>query len=204
MSSLYESANLTETVLIECPADVWTLVAEDHQNVFIQNQENKALKIHFSSVEEPAVDTDAFIISQDYNPLEKVFRFHEQTRTKVWVMPVKQETVKAVVVRQLSPVMGEALRMVTYDVAAYTLRPIDQAQLLNFPQGCVVTVPDGLPIDFYCTLRQAGAGHIEIVAASGVTVEEIDGYMKSEKRLALLALARFPDGSFQLTGRTAA
>ncbi|QWW69347.1 hypothetical protein [Rhizobium sp. WYJ-E13] len=200
---LYEAANLTETVAIDCPADIWTLIAEDHQNVFIQNQQGKALKIHISSLAEPALDTEAFIVSQDYNPLEKVFRFHEQTQAKIWVMPAKREAVTTIVVRQLSPVMGEPLRMVTYDVPAYTVRPIDRAQMLNFPQGCIITVPEDLPLDFYCTLRQGGDDQITITQGAGATVEEIDGKFRSEKRLAILTLLRFPNGSFQLVGRTA-
>ena len=201
---IFDSANLTETVVIDCPPNVWTLVSEDNQNVFIQNQQRKALKLHFSSGAEPAPDTEAYIVSQDYNPLEKAFKFHEATRAKIWAMPVSQEPTKAVVVRQLSPVRGEPLRIVTYDVPTYTLRAVDYAFLLNMPQQCVITVPADLPADFYCSIRQAGSGRIQIVGAAGVTVEEIDGYFKSEKRLAVVSLARMPDGSFQLTGRTAA
>ncbi|QIG75612.1 hypothetical protein EVC20_041 [Rhizobium phage RHph_Y2_17_1] len=89
------------------------------------------------------------------------------------------------------------------NVPTYTLKDEDAGYLLNFAQGTIVTVPTGLPDDFYCSLRQGGSNQITVVGA-GVTVEEIDGRFRSEKRLAILHVARFPDGKFQLIGRTAA
>ncbi|TDW20412.1 hypothetical protein EV128_12542 [Rhizobium azibense] len=87
---------------------------------------------------------------------------------------------------------------------SYTLTTDDHGYLLDFADGAQITVPANLPDDFYCTLRQGGEDQLTVLAATDVTVEEIDGFMKSEKRLAILSLARFPDGSFQLSGRTAA
>ncbi|QIG69073.1 hypothetical protein EVB78_040 [Rhizobium phage RHph_N1_15] len=88
------------------------------------------------------------------------------------------------------------------DKATYTLTNDDAGYLLDFAQGTVITVPTGLKDDFYCSLRQGGATQIRVTGA-GVTVEEIDNRFRSEKRLAILNVARFPDGKFQLIGRTA-
>ncbi|AGC36046.1 hypothetical protein B7L88_gp002 [Rhizobium phage RHEph10] len=90
----------------------------------------------------------------------------------------------------------------TIDKATYTLSDDDAGYLLDFVQGTTITVPTGLADDFYCSLRQGGASQIRVVGA-GVTVEEIDNQFRSEKRLAVLQVARFPDGKFQLLGRTA-
>lgn len=94
------------------------------------------------------------------------------------------------------------IKRVTF--SEYTITQEDLGYLLDFTDAAIVTVPAGLKDDFYCSLRQGGENQIEVQAEPGVTVEEIDGFMKSEKRLAILNLARFPDGSFQITGRTAA
>jgi hypothetical protein len=111
------------------------------------------------------------------------------------------------VVRRTESVIAEgsdATRVRTISTTTYTLVATDAGMILDFTVGTVVTVPASLPAAFNCALRQGGANQIQVVAGAGATVEEIDGKFKSEKRLALLTLARFPDGKFQLIGRTSA
>ncbi|WP_206825344.1 hypothetical protein [Agrobacterium sp. Ap1] len=195
----------TETITVACPPQVWTQVSDEHQSLFIQNQDAKALKLHFGN-SEPEVNTSAFIVSQDYNPLERNFSFDPRSKVKLWIMPVKSEATQVVVVRTaIGSLIPENLAIKTVETATHLLTNEDWGILLSFTQGCKITVPNGLASHFYCTLRQSGADQIEVVPGEGATVEEIDGNFKSEKRLAVLALARIPlDGAFQLTGRTAA
>ncbi|MBX4911357.1 hypothetical protein HJA82_29025 [Rhizobium bangladeshense] len=96
----------------------------------------------------------------------------------------------------------ERFYLKSIDLPAYTLDQDDAGYLLDFAQGTVVTVPTGLSDDFYCSLRQGGSSQIRVTGA-GVVVEEIDNQFRSEKRLAIMQVVRFPDGKFQLMGRTA-
>ncbi|MBY3231870.1 hypothetical protein [Rhizobium laguerreae] len=119
----------------------------------------------------------------------------------------KTTTIPTPVVPRTQSVIAEgsdSTRVRTISTTTYTLAPTDVGMILDFTVGTVVTVPASLPAAFNCALRQGGANQIQVVAGVGATVEEIDGKFKSEKRLALLTLARFPDGKFQLIGRTAA
>jgi len=88
--------------------------------------------------------------------------------------------------------------------SVYFLTAADHGYLLDFKLGVptAVAVTKDLPADFYCTLRQGDDSPFLVGADKDVSVEEIDGNFVSEKRLAILSLARFPDGSFQLSGRT--
>jgi hypothetical protein len=88
--------------------------------------------------------------------------------------------------------------------ATYTLTDADAGYLLDFTAGCVVTVPVDLDSAFYCSLRQGGDAQIQVAAGQGATVVEIDNNFKTEKKLAVIGIERFPDGSFQISGRTAA
>lgn len=97
----------------------------------------------------------------------------------------------------------DPLPIKSIEADVYSLQDGDAGYLLNFTDACVVTVSADLDDTFYCSLRQAGEGQVEIVAGSGATVEEIDGYLKTEKRLSIVGITRFPDGVFQVTGRTA-
>lgn len=97
----------------------------------------------------------------------------------------------------------EPLYVKQIDALTYTLSQGDAGYLLNFSLGTEITIPSTLQDGFYCNLRQAGVNQIEVAAVLGVVLDEIDGNFKSEKRLAVLSLSRLPDGSFQLTGRTA-
>jgi hypothetical protein len=101
----------------------------------------------------------------------------------------------------------EPLAIKTIQGSEYLLSDSDAGYLLDFEEGCEITVPSGLKEGFYCSLRQGGDDQIEVAGddpeiGRAVIVEEIDDLFFSEKRLAILHLARFPDGSFQLTGRT--
>jgi hypothetical protein len=99
----------------------------------------------------------------------------------------------------------DPLPIKTITDATYTLTNGDAGYLLDFTgaTGCLVTVPASLEDAFYCTMHQGGNGQIQVVPDSSASVVEIDNRFKSEKRLAILSLTRFPDRSFQLTGRTA-
>jgi len=98
---------------------------------------------------------------------------------------------------------SDSARVKTIDTKSYTVQPSDFGMILDFTEGATVTVPADLPAAFQCALRQGGEDQIEIVEGEGATVEEIDGKFMSEKRLAILTLIRFPDGTFQVIGRTA-
>lgn len=98
---------------------------------------------------------------------------------------------------------SDSARVRTIDDTAYTITEADFGMILNFTEGATVTVSSNLPAAFQCALRQGGEDQIKIVATGEAVVEEIDGRLMSEKRLAILTLIRFPDGKFQLVGRTA-
>ncbi|MBY3070751.1 hypothetical protein HFO71_10400 [Rhizobium laguerreae] len=193
----------TETLKIDCPANVWTKVADEHQSIYIQNQERKALRFFFGW-EQPATDADAYIVSQDYNPSEKLFSFGN-AKTGLWVMPDGDSGASVVVVRTRSVELVKDPTLVrTVNAPTYTLNNDDWGYVLDFTQGTIITVPAELNARFNCALRQGGDDQFEVVAGSGAVVEEIDDHFKSEQRLALLTLCRFPDGKFQIIGRTAA
>lgn len=98
---------------------------------------------------------------------------------------------------------SDAVRVRQITDASYTLTEADFGMVLDFAAGTSVVVPASLPAAFQCALRQGGEEQITVTAGEGAVVEEIDGKLKSEKRLAILSLIRFPDGKFQLIGRTA-
>lgn len=98
---------------------------------------------------------------------------------------------------------SDSARVKTIDATTYTLEASDLGMILDFTEGALVIVPADLPPAFQCALRQGGDDQIELVAGEGVHLDEIDLKFRSEKRLAILTLIRFPDGKFQIVGRTA-
>jgi hypothetical protein len=97
---------------------------------------------------------------------------------------------------------SESTRVKSINAATYSIVAEDFGFILDFAVGTTITVPNNLPAAFNCALRQGGVDQIEVVAGGGAVVEEIDNQFTSEKRLAILTLARFPNGKFQLIGRT--
>ncbi len=97
----------------------------------------------------------------------------------------------------------DSARVREIDATSYTLTEADLGMILDFTEGATVTVPTSLPAAFQCALRQGGENRITVEGGEGATVEEIDSKFVSEKRLSILSLIRFPNGKFQLIGRTA-
>ncbi|MGV1754839.1 hypothetical protein [Agrobacterium sp. CG674] len=98
---------------------------------------------------------------------------------------------------------ADSARVKTIDTLTHDLSIADFGMILDFQVGTKITVPASLPAAFQCALRQGGEDQVEVIAGQDAVLEEIDGKFKSEKRLSVLTLIRFPDGKFQLVGRTA-
>lgn len=91
----------------------------------------------------------------------------------------------------------------TIAASTYTILESDHGKALLFTAGATVTVPAGLPVNFTCGIVQAGASQVT-VAASGVTINEPDSHLKTEKQWVMLSLMATALNTYLLTGRTAA
>ena len=86
----------------------------------------------------------------------------------------------------------------------YTLQKSDLGKIVVMTNAAAntVTVPTGLGA-FYCGIRQGGAGQTQVVAASGITINNADGQTKLAKIHANASIDS-PDGvNFNLSGYTA-
>jgi hypothetical protein len=72
----------------------------------------------------------------------------------------------------------------------YTLQASDAGKIitLNNAASITVTCPNSLPVDFYCTLLQTGAGQVTVAAGTGATVNNFDGLTKTAGQYAALNL----------------
>jgi hypothetical protein len=97
-----------------------------------------------------------------------------------------------------SPVIG-------ISTTSYVLSDLDHGRILNFTNGSAVavSVPKGLRSDFVCGIMQGGAGQVTLSAASGVTLNEPDGKVATEKRYVMLSLLATTPNVYTLAGRTA-
>ena len=87
---------------------------------------------------------------------------------------------------------------------SYALLAADVGKLLNFTAATsiTVTVPAGLPVDFYCSITQGGLGQVTIAAGDGVTLVNADGEFSTEARYVRLSLYATAADSYVLEGRT--
>jgi hypothetical protein len=90
---------MERTRVFDCQPDIWTEVPIAGATL-LQVREPKAVRLHFAdSITAPAVDTDAYIVTQDYDP--KLFPVtgsdFSSTPATLFVMPDEDETVKVVV-----------------------------------------------------------------------------------------------------------
>lgn len=76
-------------------------------------------------------------------------------------------------------------------VSARTLGPDDHNKVIALSDGTgvLVTLPNDLPVGFGCTLVQWGVGTVTLQVAAGGAMRQEDGYTKSNKRYASIALA---------------
>lgn len=62
----------------------------------------------------------------------------------------------------------------------YTIQASDFGRRISFNNvsAITVTIPSGLPTDFYCYIRQTGAGQVTVAAGSGVTLNSYSSQFK--------------------------
>lgn len=102
----------------------------------------------------------------------------------------------------LDAFIGANVKAVT--VTTYTITAADRGKLLAFTAdtSVTVTVPDGLPSDFYCSIEQDGLGQVTVAAGDGVTLVNADGEFSTEARYVRLTLWAMSADTYRLEGRT--
>ncbi|WP_192246074.1 hypothetical protein [Mesorhizobium silamurunense] len=95
-------------------------------------------------------------------------------------------------------------QIVTIVATEYALTKDHHGKIVDFvADGAVtLTVSAGLPSDFICGISQGGAGRVTL-QEDGVTINEPDDQLSTEKRFVMLTLAAFGANVFRLYGRTA-
>lgn len=92
----------------------------------------------------------------------------------------------------------------TITATTYTLLDDDHGYVLLFSAATdiAVTVPAGLPDDFYCGVVPTGLGAVTLGPASGVSLVEADSNFTTETRYVMLTLVALATDSYLLAGRT--
>lgn len=85
---------------------------------------------------------------------------------------------------------------------SYTLSTLDSGKMLIFDSSntIIVTVPIGLPLGFTISILQKGIGQIEFSAASGVTLNNRNGYYSTVDKFAVASLICYASDTLVLTG----
>lgn len=85
-----------------CPPGVWTRV-EEGANLWLRADKSQDMKLHFGALDDladtyaPAVDTDEYMILEDYERSVS-FAFADDTGLqRIWLMPMGNEPVKVIV-----------------------------------------------------------------------------------------------------------
>ena len=84
-----------------------------------------------------------------------------------------------------------------------TILPAWHGRFVRFADGCVVTIPPGLPERFSCGWSQDGAEPITFVAGSGVTLQSHGDALESAGQYALGGLGMMEQDIVRLYGALA-
>jgi hypothetical protein len=85
---------------------------------------------------------------------------------------------------------------------AYTLQSTDTGKVLSFTSSSPVTltVPQGLPTGFSCTIDQAGTGAISVISSGSAAVTSFNGLISTAGQYAQASLYQISSNTFRLTG----
>jgi len=97
--------------------------------------------------------------------------------------------------------MGGTVQAVT---ASYSLLPTDSGKILNVTAATAITItaPNTLPVGFYCTIRQQGAGVVTFAGSGGMVVQNRQSQLRSAGQFALCSLVVAVANTITLGGDT--
>lgn len=87
----------------------------------------------------------------------------------------------------------------------YTLLASDRGKWLTFSSGSAttVTVPSTLGKNFECVIQQIGAGQVTVSGATGVTVNNVDGFTAISGQYGIATLFEYATNTFVIAGNLA-
>jgi len=96
-----------------------------------------------------------------------------------------------------------AVKTITINAAAIVVPSDWQGLMVRFAQACAVTVPSGLPNDFWCGWSQDSVGAVTFVQGAGATLQSLGGLLVSGGQYAMGGLMAWGANTVRLYGQMA-